>query len=117
MDIQEAMKLRHSVRSYENRPLEDEIIMKLEKIIEECNDAGGLSIQLVKNEPKAFGANKTDYGVFRGVSNYIAMIGRKGPDLSELCGYYGEKLVLEAQVMGLNTCWVGLNYKKVPGEG
>ena len=38
------------------------------------------------------------------------------PDAAELCGYYGEKLVLEAQMLGLNTCWVGLSYKKVPGR-
>ena len=29
--------------------------------------------------------------------------------------YYGEQLVLLAQMLGLNTCWVGLSYKKVPG--
>lgn len=28
-------------------------------------------------------------------------------------GYYGEKLVLYAQTIGLNTCWVYLTYKKV----
>ena len=30
-------------------------------------------------------------------------------------GYYGEHLVLFAQTLGLNTCWVGLSYSKVPG--
>ena len=29
--------------------------------------------------------------------------------------YYGEHLVLLAQTLGQNTCWVGLSYSKVPG--
>ncbi len=42
------------------------------------------------------------------------MIGPKGPDLEEKCGYYGEQLVLKAQQLGLNTCWVAATYSKVP---
>ena len=40
------------------------------------------------------------------------MIGKKSDDLDEKLGYYGERLVLEAQALGLNTCWVGLTYSK-----
>ena len=46
------------------------------------------------------------YGKFSGVTDYIAMIGKKGPTLDETCGYYGERLVLLAQQLGLNT-WLG----------
>ena len=63
------------------------------------------------------------YGKFSGVRNYIAVVGPKGPGLEEACGYYGEKVVLKAQQLGLNTCWVALTYRKVktafavaPGE-
>lgn len=38
----------------------------------------------------------------------------KADDLGERIGYYGEHLVLLAQTLGLNTCWVGLSYKKIP---
>ena len=51
----------------------------------------------------------------RGVQNYIVMAGKKSDDLNERIGYYGEQLVLLAQTLGLNTCWVGLSYSKVPG--
>ena len=54
------------------------------------------------------------YGKFSGVRNYIALIGPKGPDLDEKCGYYGERIVLEAQRLGLNSCWVAMSYKKIP---
>ena len=53
------------------------------------------------------------YGTFRGVTDYIALVGKKGPDLEETCGYYGERLVLKAQQLGLGTCWVALTYRKV----
>jgi nitroreductase len=43
------------------------------------------------------------------------MAGKKADDLDERVGYYGEHLVLLAQTLGLNTCWVGLSYSKVPG--
>ena len=55
------------------------------------------------------------YGQFSGVKNYFVMAGPKGKEAEEKIGYYGEKLVLLAQTLGLNTCWVGLTYKKIPG--
>ena len=54
------------------------------------------------------------YGSFSGVKNYLVMVGKKAKDLDERVGYYGEQIVLLAQTLGLNTCWVGLSYRKVP---
>ncbi|MGI6000568.1 MAG: nitroreductase family protein [Candidatus Merdisoma sp.] len=113
MDLMEAMKARHSVRQYTDRQLDREAVRKLQAEIEACNRESGLHIQLVENEPRAFDGFMAHYGKFRGVTNYIAMIGKKGPELEEACGYYGERLVLKAQQMGLNTCWVAMTYSKV----
>ena len=117
MDKKEQIKLikaRHSVRQYTETPLEEAVIKELEKEIAACNDEGGLHLQLVKNEPKAFSGFMAHYGKFSGVTNYIALVGKKTAVLDEACGYYGERLVLKAQKLGLNTCWVALTYKKVP---
>ncbi|MGX8682455.1 MAG: nitroreductase family protein, partial [Bacteroidales bacterium] len=76
---------------------------------------GNLHIQLIQNEPKAFQGTMAKYGKFRNVNNYIVMAGKKSEDLDERVGYYGEHLVLLAQTLGMNTCWVGLSYSKVPG--
>lgn len=113
MTIQEAIAQRHSVRSYENKPIEADTLQALKNVIEECNEESGLHIQLVTNEPKAFNSAMAHYGQFSGVTNYIALIGKKDASLEEKCGYYGEKIVLEAQRLGLNTCWVALTYKKI----
>lgn len=114
MDIREAMRQRHSVRTYLNRPIEGAVLTDLQETVETCNRESGLHIQLVTREPRAFDSAMARYGKFSGVTNYIAMVGQKGTDLPDRCGYYGEKIVLRAQQLGLNTCWVGMTFKKIP---
>ena len=122
MTLMEAMQARHSVRQYREEALRKEDAALLREEIETCNAESGLHIQLVCGEPKAFSGLLARYGKFSGVTNYIALVGKKGPDLSETCGYFGERIVLRAQQIGLNTCWVAMTYSKVPsafsaGEG
>lgn len=113
MNVIETIKARHSVRQYKNKPIEADKISTLQSEIAVCNMESGLHIQLVTNEPKAFDGFMAHYGKFSGVTNYIAMIGKKGSSLDETCGYYGERLVLKAQQLGLNTCWVAMTYSKI----
>lgn len=110
----EAIRARHSVRSYTDKPIEEEKLAELRRLVAECNSEGNLNIQLVVDSPKAFGSKLVHYGKFSGVRNYFALIGPKGDDLDEKLGYYGQRLVLAAQTMGLNTCWVGQTYRKDP---
>lgn len=111
MTLQEAITCRHSVRRYTKQPIAETHIKALQQQIDECNRLGGLHIQLVTNETKAF-TGILAYGKFANVANYIVMVGEKSTDLDERVGFYGEKLVLFAQTLGLNTCWVGLSYRK-----
>ena len=115
MTIQEAIEARHSVRAYKGQPLAADVVEVLEEKIRELNEKGHLHMQLIRNETKAFQGKLAKYGKFRGVNDYIVMAGQKVDDLDERIGYYGEQLVLLAQTLGLNTCWVGLSYSKVPG--
>ena len=115
MTIQEAIEVRHSVRAYKDQPLSEEIVKVLEDEIVKLNHEGQLHIQLICNEPKAFQGTMAKYGKFRNANNYLVMAGKKAEDLDERIGYYGEHIVLLAQTLGLNTCWVGLSYSKVPG--
>ena len=115
MTLQEAIEARHSVRAYKEQPLTEDVVRVLEEKIAALNREGKLHMQLILNEPKAFLGTMAKYGKFRNVTNYIVMAGKKADDLDERVGYYGEQLVLLAQTLGLNTCWVGLSYSKVPG--
>lgn len=114
MELIEAIKQRPSVRQYTDKKIETDILAELQSEIAVCNKEGDLHIQLVTDEPKAFDSFMAHYGKFSGVTNYIALIGKKSDKLDELCGYYGERLVLKAQQLGLNTCWVAMTYKKIP---
>ena len=93
MTLQEAIEARHSVRAYKNEPLAEDAVKALEEQIAILNREGKLHMQLILNEPKAFQGTMAKYGKFRNANNYIVM----------------------AQTLGLNTCWVGLSYSKVPG--
>ena len=107
MELLDAIKQRHSVRSYLDKPIDTDVRDELRKYIDKCNQEGNLHIQLIENEPQAFAKG----------------LGKEDSTFDERCGYYGEKIVLKAQMLGLNTCWVGGTYKKIesvvdlkPGE-
>ena len=114
MTLLEAIQARHSVRAYTGQPLTDTDAQALQEKIDEVNRVGRLHIQLIRNEPKAFLGPFARYGKFRNVTDYLVMAGVKADDLDERIGYYGEQLVLLAQTLGMNTCWVGLSYTKIP---
>lgn len=113
MNVKEAIKERHSVRQYKDIPIEESDAEKLRSVISECCEESGLDIQLILNEPECFDTMIARYGKFSGVKNYIAISGDRAMiKLDELAGYYGQRIVIEAQMMGLNTCWVGGTYSK-----
>lgn len=112
MDILEVMKARHSVRQYSGKKIESGTRETLAALVSECNRESGLNIQIIFDEPKCFDSMMAHYGKFSGVENYIALVGKKDAALDEKAGYYGEKLVLKAQELGLNTCWVAMTHGK-----
>ncbi len=114
MTIHEAIVARHSVRQYHDTPISGEHVQFLNERIASYNAEGNLHIQLVTEERKALAGIMARMLVgFNGAKNYFALIGPDSPDLDERLGYYGERLVLEAQMLGLNTCWVGGTFSKV----
>lgn len=113
MTVLDAIKARHSVRRYQDIPLDPISTAQLQHDIEQCNEKYNLSIQLITEEPNAFSTLMGKLGKFSGVLNYIALVGAKNdPALHEKLGWCGEKLVLKAQCLGLNTCWVYMTYSK-----
>lgn len=120
METLEIMKQRHSVRRYTAQVVEPEKRAVLDTLTQEINRKAGLSIQIIYDDPRCFDSFMAHYGKFVGVCNYIALVGKKSPMLDETLGYYGEELVLKAQELGLNTCWVALTHgksKAVVGKG
>ena len=103
MDIKQAIKERHSVRKYKEDPIPEELVNRLGELIRECNAESGLHIQLILEDPGCFDTLLAHYGWFRGVKNYIAIVGEES--------------------LGLNTCWVAGTFSRgkckaevAPGE-
>lgn len=111
MQMLDLMKERHSVRQYSDKKIEGDVKSKLNKYVASINEESGLSMQIFYNEPNCFNSMLAHYGKFSNVKNYIAIVGKK--EEQEKAGYYGEKLVLKCQELGLNTCWVALTHGKV----
>ena len=112
MEVMDIIRSRHSVRQYLDKEIPQEIRQQLDDYATTLNRESGLNMQILYDEPECFSSRMAHYGNFENANNYIAMVGRKNEGLEERCGFYGEKLVLKAQELGLNTCWVALTHGK-----
>ena len=111
-NVKALMEARHSVRQYLDKPIPEEVKESFSRYVEKLNEESGLNIQVFYDEPECFSSRMAHYGKFENAVNYIAIVGKSSKNLDELGGYYGEKAVLEAQRLGLNTCWVALTHGK-----
>ena len=111
----ETIRERHSVREYDGKPLSRAEFDALIAVVEECARESGLGIQLVDNNPEVFSVIAR-FGLIRGCRTHVAFVvdGAKAGDVAadEAIGYWGQKIVLAAQDMGLNTCWCALCSRK-----
>ena len=114
----ETIRERHSVREYDGKPLAQAEFDALGAVVEECARESGLDIQLVGDNPEVFNVI-VRFGLIRGCRTYVAFVvdDAKVSDatratVDEAIGYWGQKIVLAAQDMGLNTCWCALCSRK-----
>ena len=107
----ETIRERHSVREYDGKPLARVEFDALGAVVEECARESGLDIQLVGDNPEVFNVIAR-FGLIRGCRTHVAFVvdDAKAHDVAadEAIGYWGQKIVLAAQDMGLNTCWCAL---------
>lgn len=117
----QAIKERHSVRAYQDKPIAPEMSQALKERIAQLNEEYDLHLQYIEPAGAVFSGIANKFTGWGGVPAYIAMIGKRADDLDERCGYAGEQLVLYAQTLGLNTCWAGFFKRKLVtaeiGEG
>lgn len=112
MTLSEAIEARHSVRSFKEVAIPEEIRSQLDEFTADCNKEGNLNISIRYDDTSGFDSRLARYGNFRNVQNYIVLAGKKEGNFDFRCGYYGEKIVLFAQQLGLNTCWAALTFNK-----
>lgn len=130
----ETIRERHSVREYDGKPLSRAEFDALIAVVGECARESGLDIQLVGDNPEVFNVIAR-FGLIRGCRTHIAFVvddakagdvaangateadcvemrGARRTAADEAIGYWGQKIVLAAQDMELNTCWCALCSRK-----
>ncbi len=113
----EAILARHSVRNYKDVKIEAEKIQKLNECINEVNKEGNVRFVLCEDAANTYNRLLNRAMGLASAPSVIACIGPDDETLDERIGYYGEKIVLFAQSLGLNTCWAGTyNKKNVPAK-
>lgn len=113
----EALRQRHSVRSYQAKKIEAEKVAQLNELIAQCNQEGNLQLQLLEDAGNTFNRMLSKLMGLGSAPSVIACIGPDDETVDERIGYYGQKIVLFAQMLGLNTCWAGtFNAKNVPAN-
>lgn len=117
MSYIDAIKNRHSVRNYETTPIEQSKTDRIKELIEELNLEGNLHLQFIKDAGNTYNKLLNRAMGLGSAPSVIACVGKDDDTLDQRVGYFGEKLVLELQGMGLNTCWAGtFNRKTIPAE-
>ena len=106
MTIKEAVKQRHMVRKFTDKPIPADLAELLNARIAENNAAHGLNLKLVTGNSDGIGG-MAKMLLTKTVHSYIVLAGKDRADLDEKLGYCGADLCLYAQTLGLNTWWVG----------
>ncbi len=108
----EAIRARHAVRNYKDEKISEELVSQIKARIEEINSEGALHLQFIEDAGKTYNRLLNRFMGLGSAPSVIACVGTEADDLEARVGYYGEKLVLFEQSIGLNTCWAGTFNKK-----
>ena len=116
-DLEQTVRARRSVRSYENRPLSqadrERIISCIEELrAEETPFPAKIHIQLLEAKPGTDTEKLGTYGVIRGAKTFLGVTAENTETAPEAVGFTFEKLVLAATAMGLGTCWIAGTFNR-----
>jgi len=117
MEIMERVRQRRSVRTFEQRAVDQGSREKLRQLLREC--AAGpfgtpLRLELLELDPvnprelKSLGT----YGTIRGAGLYLIGAVKDIAGSQVDLGYCLEKVVLEVTALGLGSCWLGGTFRR-----
>ncbi len=111
MNIEEAIRERHTVKIYKKTPIPADVCKQLNERIKALNEGLDVYMSLVTNDSSALNA-AVKITFAKNVNNYIVLSGKNESDLEEKLGYGGADIMLFAQTLGLNTWWVSGTFNK-----
>lgn len=112
MSEMEMIRERHSVRNYKPDRIEPDKVKLINDKTEELNAEGKLHLQFIEDAGNTYNRLLNRAMGLGSAPSVIACVGPDDATLEQRIGYYGQKLVLFAQEIGLNTCWAGTFNKK-----
>ena len=112
--VEQAVKERSSVRTYEERPLSAEAKEKIRGCIATLSNPFSVDVSFrlldVKTAPNT--ERLGTYGVIKGAKDFIGATVFQGEFALEALGYSFEKLILYAASLHLGTCWLGGTFQR-----
>lgn len=112
--VDELIKIRNSVRNYDNSPLSEEIINKIENFISKVENPFNqkIRIKLIRKDNSNKELKLGTYGVIKGANYFLTAVCEKD-DLSLIAlGYALEKVILYCTSLELGTVWLGGTFNK-----
>ena len=110
--IAEAIKARHSIRTFDPAPLDSKELVGLSGFIENAPIIfdGKVNMKLISCSDNSEFKPST-YGVIRGASSFM-LLSYADDNCSRIAaGYAMEHVVIQAQAIGLSTCWIAGTFK------
>lgn len=113
--VEDLIRERRSIRTFDGRKLEPEKLEKLNSFINEMNkDAAQMRFTLF---PLEAGGKIGTYGMIAGAHTFLAGIVDKNKERIEELGSAFEKIILFATSLGLGTCWLaGIDRRTFTGK-
>ena len=113
LNLVQAIEQRTSKRIFKKQNVPSDLINDISLLINKFNNESHLNIQIIDNAETAFKSFLISYGKFKGIKNAIALVANKELDnYLEKVGFFGEQILLRMVAMGLDTCWVGVNFNR-----
>lgn len=107
---------RVSVRTYDNKYIEVELMQKINAFLNDINQEVHelMKFQIINNNELVSkqSIKLGTYGVIKGTNTFIAGTINNNPESAIELGYHLEKIVLYATGLGLGTCWLGGTYNR-----
>lgn len=114
LSMDEVVKKRYSVRSYEEKAIPNDTIQKIEEYINTLDNPFQVPVKFkILHTKEASNEKKLGtYGMIKGARDYIGSTIPSADDNLEALGYAFEKLILYLASIGIGTCWLGGTFNK-----
>ena len=112
--VEQTVKARYSVRTYQERPLSAEAKEQINACIASLSNPFSVEVRfrLLETETAAHSEKLGTYGMIKGAKDFIGAAVPGGAFALEALGYDFEKLILYAAHLGLGTCWLGGTFNR-----